>query len=172
MKREHEDGEHEDASASDTDASENYNPMPTTTKSGRAVTKPTTFAPPAPSPASGQKRKRAYNRKNPELTVCKVCLRPHSPASNMIVFCDGCNTPYHRYCHHPPIDQKVVDVPEMEWFCADCSAERAPPQPETQVDVSTFVSGEGLSEDKVSAVQLESCLVPKTTHKAIRSARS
>lgn len=136
----------------DSDDSENYTPLATMTKSGRAVQKPTTFTPPVPSPASGVKRKRPMNRKNPELAVCKVCLRPHSPASNMIVFCDGCNTPYHRYCHHPPIEQEAVDVPEMEWFCAECRVDRAPPVTETAV--GTFVSSEGASESQVRCAPL------------------
>lgn len=131
----------------DSEDSESYTPFATMTKSGRAVTKPTTFTPQVPSPASGVKRKRPMNRKNPELAVCNVCLRPHSPASNMIVFCDGCNTPYHRYCHHPPIEQEVVDVPDMEWFCAECRIDRAPSA--SEVDIDTFVSAQGASESQV-----------------------
>lgn len=140
-------GEDEIKAEDQSDDSETYTPLATMTKSGRAVTKPTSFAPPLPSPASGVKRKRPMNKKNPELAVCKVCLRPHSPATNMIVFCDGCNTPYHRYCHHPPIDQEVVDVPEKEWFCAECKVERAPT--EADIDLDTFVSGEGASQQQV-----------------------
>jgi hypothetical protein len=118
--------------------------LATTSRSGRAITKPINFVPVIPSPTSGVKRKRYWGRRNPELAVCKACLRPHSPASNMIVFCDGCNTPYHRYCHHPPISQDVVDVPDMEWFCADCTVRPVP-----DVDVDTFVAGSHLSEDQV-----------------------
>ena len=144
----------------DTDGSEDedsFSQPPTTTKSGRSVQKPTTFAPPpAPSPtsnnlningqSSGLKRKRTFHsRKNADSAVCSVCQRPHSPATNMIVFCDGCNTPWHRYCHRPPIAQEVVDVPEMEWFCAQCRAEMVP-----EVDVETFISGEGATDAQVS----------------------
>jgi hypothetical protein len=38
----------------------------------------------------------------------------------MIVYCDGCNTPYHQYCHDPPIDKEVIQIPDMEWFCKEC----------------------------------------------------
>ena len=120
-------------------------PLATTSRSGRAITKPTTFVPVIPSPTSGTKRKRNWGRRNPELAVCKQCLRPHSPATNMIVFCDGCNTPYHRYCHYPPISQEVVDVADMEWFCSDCTV-RPPPE----VDVDSFVSGGDLMDHQVS----------------------
>lgn len=161
-KRNSEDG---DDATSSSDG-ETYTPLATTTKSGRTISKPTSYVPPPPSaPASGTKRKRAYNRKNPELTVCVVCERPHSPESNAIVFCDGCNTPWHRYCHFPPIEQVVVDVPEMEWFCARCRREKAVKQESapapapapvsmpvigTGVDISVFASGEGLTVEQVS----------------------
>lgn len=150
-KRKRADGEDEkddDDNDDGSESSETYTPLATMTKSGRAVQKPTTFAPPMPSPASEtRKRKRPYNRKNPELTVCKVCLRPHSPSSNMIVFCDGCNTPYHRYCHHPPIEQEVVDVPDKEWFCKECKVVSTPARIEP--DITTFVTSEGMTDEQV-----------------------
>jgi hypothetical protein len=52
--------------------------------------------------------------------VCKNCSRGHSPTSNAIVFCDGCNTPWHQFCHNPPIGQDIVMIAEKEWFCSDC----------------------------------------------------
>jgi hypothetical protein len=123
----------------------------TMTKSGRSVQKPTTFAPPPPSPTTTTKRKRPY-RRNPESAVCKVCLRGTSPASNMIVFCDGCNTPYHRYCHHPPIDQAVIDEVDKEWYCKQCEKERIVPV--SELDVADFVSAGGASLEQVSIVEL------------------
>lgn len=79
--------------------------------------------------------------------MCKVCLRGTSPASNMIVFCDGCNTPYHRYCHHPPIEQAVVDEVDKEWYCKQCEKERVVPVPESQI--TDFISAEGASVEQV-----------------------
>lgn len=145
--------------AEDDSDSEAYELTATMTKSGRNVQKPTTFVPPPSASlptngvsggvgSSGVKRKRHYNRKNPESTVCKICYRPHSPTTNMIVFCDGCNAPYHRYCHHPPIEQEVVDVPEMEWYCAECKAD--PGFQHVEPAIETFVGGAMLSEQQVS----------------------
>ncbi|KAF2487561.1 hypothetical protein BDY17DRAFT_289198 [Neohortaea acidophila] len=125
-----------------TEDSEVYTPVVTTTKSGRSVQKPAAFVPPPASPTASNKRKRSY-RKNPESAVCKVCLRGTSPITNMIVFCDGCNTPYHQYCHFPPIEQAVVNELDKEWYCKQCEKERVLPVPESQV--ANFISGEGAS---------------------------
>ena len=141
-KRKREDGEDDDS-----EDSEIYSPAITMTKSGRSVQKPTSFVPPPPSPTNTNKRKRP-NRRNPESAVCKVCLRGTSPASNMIVFCDGCNTPYHRFCHHPPIDQAVVDEVDKEWYCTQCEKERVVPVPESEV--SNYISAPGASAEQVS----------------------
>ncbi|KAK4956271.1 hypothetical protein LTR10_005792 [Elasticomyces elasticus] len=142
-KRKREEKEDEDG---DSDSSEVYTPAATQTKSGRAVQKPTTFVPPPQaSPTSGNKRKKPY-RRNPESAVCKMCLRGTSPASNMIVFCDGCNTPYHRYCHHPPIDQSVVDEVDKEWYCKQCEKERVVPVPDAEV--ADFVAASGASVEQ------------------------
>nr|POF18541.1 swm histone demethylase complex subunit phf1 [Quercus suber] len=141
-KRKREDrGDDDDDDGSDD--SEVYTPAATQTKSGRAIQKPTVFVPPpVPSPTVTQKRKKTY-RRNPESAVCKVCLRGTSPKNNMIVFCDGCNTPYHRYCHHPPIDQSVIDQLDKEWYCKPCEKERK--LNASQVDLSTFVPAPGAS---------------------------
>lgn len=136
----------EDNSDEESDDSEVYTPGVTMTKSGRSVQKPTSFVPPPASPVASNKRKRPY-RKNPESAVCKMCLRGTSPATNMIVFCDGCNTPYHRYCHHPPIDQTVVDEVDKEWYCKQCERERVLPVPEAEV--ADFRSAEGASVEQV-----------------------
>ncbi|KAK5118125.1 hypothetical protein LTR62_004172 [Meristemomyces frigidus] len=137
----------EDRDEGDSESSEEvYTPAAKITKSGRSIQKPTAYVPPPePSPVSGVKRKRTY-RRNPESAVCKICLRGTSPASNMIVFCDGCNTPYHRYCHHPPIDQSVVDDVDKEWYCKQCESERLVPVPEAEV--ASFVAAESASAEQ------------------------
>ncbi|KAF2165805.1 hypothetical protein M409DRAFT_24092 [Zasmidium cellare ATCC 36951] len=126
----------EDDGASD--SSDEVTPIATMTKSGRSIQKPSSFVPPPPQSPTTNKRKRPYNRRNPENAVCKSCLRGTSPASNMIVFCDGCNTPYHRYCHKPPIDQAVIDQVDKEWYCSQCESDRIVPVPEAEV--AGFVS--------------------------------
>ena len=132
----------EDGSEGESSDSEVATPVVTMTKSGRNVQKPTSFVPPPQSPTAAPttKRKRTY-RRNPESAVCKMCLRGTSPASNMIVFCDGCNTPYHRYCHQPPIDQAVIDEVDKEWYCKPCEKERIVPVPDAEV--ASFVSAAG-----------------------------
>ena len=87
-----------------------------------------------------------------EATVCRVCQRGHSPSRNLIVFCDGCNTPYHQYCHDPPIEDDVVKVEEKEWFCSDCVHVRRTGSfagSLGEVDLRAAVSGEGLSFEEV-----------------------
>lgn len=145
-KRKREDGEDDDDDDDDSDSSE-VTPIATMTKSGRSVQKPTSFVPPPPSPINTNKRKRPYARRNPEAAVCKVCLRGSSPSTNMIVFCDGCNMPYHRYCHQPPIDQAVIDEVDKEWFCRHCESERVVPVPEAEV--ASFVGVEGATAEQV-----------------------
>ncbi|CAL8577328.1 hypothetical protein XPA_003159 [Xanthoria parietina] len=131
----------------DSDVSEIITPLPTQSRSGRKITHANTFSPiiidleekrkpsvsakninttiaiaGSPEPPSRKGRKRAS--KPGEASVCKNCGRGHSPASNMIVFCDGCNGPWHQFCHDPPISQDAISVEEREWFCADCQVLR------------------------------------------------
>ncbi|KAK5169518.1 uncharacterized protein LTR77_005494 [Saxophila tyrrhenica] len=155
-KRKREEGEGDDS-----EDSEIYSPAVTMTKSGRSIQKPTSFVPPPPSPTGTNKRKRPY-RRNPESAVCKVCLRGTSPASNMIVFCDGCNTPYHRYCHHPPIHQAVVDEVDKEWYCKQCEKKRVVPVPEAEV--SSFVSAPGASVEQVGVLVSVLFSIGELTH--------
>lgn len=74
----------------------------------------------------------------------------------MIVFCDGCNTPYHQYCHDPPIADEVVKVEEKEWFCSECIAARRDGSMGVsgEVDLRRVVSGEGLSMAEVSLLSI------------------
>ena len=132
----------------DSDSDEISTPTALITKSGRSVQKPTAFVPPPPpSPTTTKKRKISTGR-NLENAKCKVCMRGTSPQSNMIVFCDGCNTPYHMYCHHPPIDKAVVEELEKEWYCRQCEKERIVPVPEAEV--AGFVAANGASAEEAS----------------------
>ncbi|CCG84224.1 protein of unknown function [Taphrina deformans PYCC 5710] len=92
------------------------------TKSGRKVHKPPQYTP-AVKTAS---KKRGGPVKKPvvDSLFCKVCDRGQSPKSNLIVFCDGCNTPYHQLCHTPVIDDLLITLPDAEWFCATCDHRR------------------------------------------------
>ncbi|KAL9632357.1 MAG: hypothetical protein Q9164_005367, partial [Protoblastenia rupestris] len=143
-------GETDDES-NDTDASEEIN-LPILSSSGRRITQANTFTPglinldsphtikkqrlsngataiaagfPDPTTTSAPKKSRPKIKRTPGATaVCKNCGRGHSPSSNQIVFCDGCDTPWHQYCHDRPITPSVIQIEEKEWYCADCSVLR------------------------------------------------
>ena len=67
--------------------------------------------------------------------------------NNMIVFCDGCNTAYHQWCHDPQIPKEVVEIAEMEWVCGKCMNAR-----ETEKwRMEDMVSGEDLTADEVNS---------------------
>ncbi|KAL8677276.1 MAG: hypothetical protein Q9186_006287 [Xanthomendoza sp. 1 TL-2023] len=159
VKRKREDEDEKD----DSDVSEIITPLPTQSRSGRKITHANNFSPvvidleekPKPSapakpttnvieitetaePTIRKGKKRAS--KVGETSVCKNCGRGHSPGSNMIVFCDGCNSPWHQFCHDPPISQDVIRIEEQEWFCGDCQVLR-----EEKAHVEGKVSAEGLS---------------------------
>lgn len=165
-KRKREDDDEKD----DSDVSEIITVLPTQSRSGRkiihannfspvvidlekeppssktaATAKPASNAPIQPVKGKGGKR---FSRPG-EASVCKNCSRGHSPASNMIVFCDGCNGPWHQYCHDPPISSEVVRIEEQEWFCADCMVLR-----EEKAHVDGKVSAETLSVVEVSLSSL------------------
>lgn len=141
----------------DTDASETFTPLPAQSRSGRRIFKATNFSPAVidleaststkntkrtahtVAVGSGRKGKKRY-RKSGDASVCKNCGRGHSSIGNMIVFCDGCNTPWHQYCHDKPIGAEAVQIEEKEWFCADCAILR-----EERVHLEGKVSAEGMS---------------------------
>ncbi|KAI4246191.1 MAG: hypothetical protein L6R40_002144 [Gallowayella cf. fulva] len=152
----------EDEEKDDSDVSEIITPLPTQSRSGRKITHANNFSPviidleekakpSAPAkpartviditetaePRNGKGKKRAS--KPGEASVCKNCGRGHSPASNMIVFCDGCNGPWHQFCHDPPISQDVIRIEEQEWLCSDCQVLR-----EEKAHVEGKVSAEAL----------------------------
>lgn len=94
-----------------------------TSRTGRVVKPPTSFAP-APAAAAG-KRKPGFRKKEANI-VCVHCGRGNSPGSNQIVFCDGCNTTWHQKCSDPPIPDEVIEVRDKEWFCTKCKPVRRP----------------------------------------------
>ncbi|KAH8912086.1 hypothetical protein BR93DRAFT_922044 [Coniochaeta sp. PMI_546] len=97
---------------------------PILTKSGRHVQKPTTYNPAEMESASAKKRVHYSKVRTAEQALCKRCTRMHSPASNQMVFCDGCNEGWHQMCHDPWIDDEVVKDTNKAWFCATCQAKR------------------------------------------------
>ncbi|KAJ5487810.1 hypothetical protein N7530_002110 [Penicillium desertorum] len=97
------------------------------TRSGRRITQPvareaepvTTKGPTVKAVA--KKRKRLNRQVN---IVCTGCYRGHSPSNNLIVLCDSCDAPWHQRCHNPNIDNEVIEIPEMNWFCIKCKPEQ------------------------------------------------
>ena len=86
----------------------------------------------------------------------------------MIVFCSSCNTPYHQYCHDPPIDREVVLIAEKDWFCSPCTRSRDEPAHSAE----SLVSGSNLTADEVCLYPclcdlLEGCNTDDGTENAI-----
>lgn len=120
------------------------------TKSGRKVQRPVQFNPVEQTPS---RKRRATSKRFYDSRICQICQRGQSPAANMIVFCDGCNTPYHQLCHDPPIDNLVVTVVEAQWLCNLCDVKRV------DRNVQTGLCGENISEEDVSPILLHmNCL--------------
>jgi succinate--hydroxymethylglutarate CoA-transferase len=138
---------------SDSDDVGSTTQLPTKTLSGRKVVKPAQFDPAA---LEGPSRKRAsytYKKgaRSVEQALCKRCGRAHSPTGNLIVFCDGCNIGWHQMCHDPMVSDDLVKDASKEWFCKECSAQRAKlevPTPEIGKDPTW--SGKSLEEVRSS----------------------
>jgi hypothetical protein len=124
--------------------------LPKMTQSGRQIVKPTQFVPAAaePSPARKSKRNVAPSKRAQEQALCKRCGRGHSPASNMIVFCDGCNLGWHQMCHDPAVSDDMVKDETAAWFCNDCSLKKAKKNP--GFEQTRGVSWQGKSTEDVS----------------------
>ena len=138
----------------ESDDSASVTAFPSMTQSGRKVVKPTQFVPEV-SAAPPRKRSAPNRRPGPgrnvENALCKRCGRGHSPANNMIVFCDGCNIGWHQMCHDPVITEDVVKDETTEWFCVDCTAKRDKRKGE-RAKTSTPKYGEDTPWDEKSAV--------------------
>ncbi|CAG8701042.1 23905_t:CDS:2, partial [Racocetra persica] len=72
--------------------------------------------------------------------VCTICRDGRSPKNNRIVLCDKCDIPYHQQCHKPPIESRVVEIPDAEWMCAKCE-EALRGRKRRKVDSSNTSSG-------------------------------
>ncbi|KHJ35004.1 putative phd domain containing protein [Erysiphe necator] len=106
---------------SEIDDSDALTKLPKITQSGRHIVKPTQFV---PATYESYSRRRTPSRKAQEQALCKRCGRGYSPQNNLIVFCDGCNLPWHQNCHKPMIPDDAVQVESAHWFCAECSRKK------------------------------------------------
>jgi hypothetical protein len=129
---------------SDSDISEEATELPKITQSGRQVNKPAQFIPAAYDTST---KRRATSKRSQEQALCKRCGRGHSPQSNMIVFCDGCNLGWHQMCHDPVVSEEAVKDESSPWFCSDCSRKKGikSKTPES----AKAVSWQGKSADEV-----------------------
>ncbi|KAJ5582150.1 Zinc finger PHD-finger [Penicillium sp. DV-2018c] len=115
------------------------------TRSGRRINQPAARdvevapinRPPAPVKAGARKRKRQNRQIN---IICNGCYRGNSPSNNLIVLCDSCDAPWHQKCHNPNIDNEIVEVPEMNWFCIGCKPDQGQ---RTQIKSGKKVSAKG-----------------------------
>ena len=143
--------------------------FPRVTSSGRAVNRPAHFK---PTVSDTPPKKRGPSKKSVENALCKRCGRGHSPASNMIVFCDGCNLGWHQMCHDPPVSEEVVQSESAPWFCVDCvqkqeakrAAKKTPAQapvlapapiPEPAPEEQKPISWEGRGDAEVCTMFIE-----------------
>lgn len=120
---------------------------PTMTKSGRQILKPDTY-----DPAAEQNAKKSAKmvKRTAEQALCKKCTRMHSPASNQMVFCDGCNDPWHQRCHDPWIEDEIIKDQDIHWYCMVCQAKRDRLQPKKKVEPPRFGSWAGKPTAQVS----------------------
>jgi len=114
----------------------------TRTKSGREIHRPNQFNPTAKERTARRKSGNQWTKLQRNVHICIVCQREHSPKSNRIVFCDGCDSPYHQLCHDPPIPEMIIDLEDTEWFCSTCEGKRA------QQPLVTGASGKNLTEEQ------------------------
>lgn len=119
------------------------------TKSGRQILKPDTYDPAAEHNA---KKSSKVVKRTAEQALCKKCTRMHSPASNQMVFCDGCNDPWHQRCHEPWIDDEIVKDQNIHWYCMVCQAKRDRLQPKKKVEQPRLGSWAGKSTAQVSSI--------------------
>jgi hypothetical protein len=89
-----------------------------TSRTGRVIKAPAAFTPAPAAAGSGGKRRRGG--KKTTSVNCAECGRGHSPSNNPIVFCDGCESAWHKHCHNPQIPDVAIDNLETEWKCSNC----------------------------------------------------
>ena len=50
-----------------------------------------------------------------------MCCQNTDGPGNQIVLCDMCDRGFHQQCYRPHIDNKYIEIAELEWVCYACS---------------------------------------------------
>ncbi|KAF8933476.1 hypothetical protein BGZ52_007581 [Haplosporangium bisporale] len=51
---------------------------------------------------------------------CVLCFGSYEAAGNNIVMCDKCNRGFHQLCYSPTINNRFIEIRELEWHCFAC----------------------------------------------------
>ncbi|KAF9919551.1 hypothetical protein FBU30_010871, partial [Linnemannia zychae] len=52
---------------------------------------------------------------------CVMCSLSDDNPANPIVFCNNCDRGFHQQCCQPHIENKYIEIEELEWLCYACS---------------------------------------------------
>lgn len=124
-------------------------------RTGRVIKAPTAFTP-APAAAGSGGKRRSGGRKTTSVN-CAECGRGHSPSNNPIVFCDGCESAWHKHCHDPQIPEAAIVNLETEWKCGNCD----PSQRRLAVKVKPFKTKPAKAKKPASKAVPAAVVAPK-----------
>ncbi|KAM0789846.1 hypothetical protein ACM66B_006693 [Microbotryomycetes sp. NB124-2] len=109
--------------------------LPSTTKSGRKISRPTPFVPTVKPTI--QRRKRGSMLNPDAFLMCQVCKEGHSAEQNKLVICDACSKGWHQLCHEPNIQEELVNS-DTPFRCKNCDYKLAKSRPDVDVTVGEW----------------------------------
>ena len=71
--------------------------------------------------ASGLAAKALKSIREESEDICVICKKGDTWEGNDILFCDGCDDPYHQQCLTPPI----ASIPKGDWYCKTCNEQQS-----------------------------------------------
>ncbi|KAG0294984.1 Integrator complex subunit 12 [Linnemannia gamsii] len=86
---------------------------------------------------------------------CVMCCQNNDGPGNQIVLCDTCDRGFHQQCYRPHIDNKYIEITELEWVCYACSL---PLSTTSSQGISAMAEDMTLSGEEVSQEVKESYL--------------
>ncbi|KAI5291656.1 hypothetical protein KEM54_002233 [Ascosphaera aggregata] len=80
---------------------------------------------------AGARRQRSCRSSRTQGPVqgCSRCERTSISSGNLLVYCDKCNSGWHQFCHHPPIDDQITEDKHAPWICMVCKPAVVKPDP-------------------------------------------